>query len=250
MAADHWFELPLDHAEPARGTTTVYVRELRDAAAASDDRPYLLFLQGGPGGSSPRPNGGPEWVTWALERYRVLLLDQRGTGRSDRLDPAVIRAFGSPAAQADHLALFRADSIVQDAEAIRRELLGDEPWTVLGQSFGGFCTFTYLSFAAHGLRECLLTGGVPPLTVGVDDVYRSTYGAVAPPHGRPGRGLPLDPDPAARGRRPPGPPRRAPARRRAADRAAAAGGRPRPGRRGRPAAAALPGRGRVGRSTG
>ncbi len=48
----------------------------------------------------------------------------------------------------------------------------------LGQSFGGFCTFTYLSFAPHGLRECLLTGGIPPLTAGIDDVYRSTYRAV------------------------------------------------------------------------
>ena len=108
----------------------------------------------------------------------MLLLDQRGTGRSSRLDPAVITALGSPQQQADHLALFRADSIVQDCEAIRRALLGDEPWTVLGQSFGGFCTFTYLSFAPAGLRECLVTGGIPPLATAIDDVYRSTYAAI------------------------------------------------------------------------
>jgi pimeloyl-ACP methyl ester carboxylesterase len=178
VAGDHWFDLPLDHLDPARGRTEVYVRELRDPETADRDLPYLLFLQGGPGGPSPRPNDGPAWIGWALERYRVLLIDQRGTGRSNRLDPAVIGSLGSPQQQADHLALFRADSIVQDAEAVRRQLLGDAPWTVLGQSFGGFCTFTYLSFAPAGLHECLVTGGIPPLATGIDDVYRSTYAAV------------------------------------------------------------------------
>jgi pimeloyl-ACP methyl ester carboxylesterase len=178
VAIDRWFDLPLDHQDPSRGRTTVYARELRAAETADAHLPYLLFLQGGPGGASPRPSGGPEWIGWALERYRVLLLDQRGTGRSSRLDPAVIRGVGSPRQQADQLALFRADSIVQDAEAIRRELAGDEPWTVLGQSFGGFCTFTYLSFAPDGLRECFLTGGIPPLTADIDDIYRSTYRAI------------------------------------------------------------------------
>lgn len=179
VAGDHWFDLPLDHLDPARGRTEVYVRELRHPDTADSERPYLVFLQGGPGGAGPRPSAGPEWVDWALERYRVLLLDQRGTGRSSRLDPAVIESVGSPQQQADHLALFRADSIVQDCEAIRRELVGDQPWTVLGQSFGGFCTFTYLSFAPAGLHECFVTGGIPPLVTGIDDVYRATYAAVA-----------------------------------------------------------------------
>ena len=48
----------------------------------------------------------------------------------------------------------RADSIVRDAEALRQELLpGDgaaSRWAVLGQSFGGFCSLTYLSFAPEG----------------------------------------------------------------------------------------------------
>jgi hypothetical protein len=58
--------------------------------------------------------------------------------------------------QADYLTCFRADSIVLDAELIRRELIGSEPWSVLGQSFGGFCVTSYLSFAPDGLREALL----------------------------------------------------------------------------------------------
>lgn len=175
LAADHYVDVPLDHQDPALGTTTVFARELRDPATADQDKPYLIFLQGGPGGASPRPDGGPAWVRWAVERYRVLLLDQRGTGRSNPLDPQVIQGFGTPQQQADRLALYRADSIVQDCEVIRRQLLGDQPWTTLGQSFGGFCTFTYLSFAADGLTECYVTGGIPGLTRTTDDNYRSTY---------------------------------------------------------------------------
>ena len=31
---------------------------------------------------------------------------------------------------------------------------------MLGQSFGGFCAMTYLSFAPEGLREAFITGGL------------------------------------------------------------------------------------------
>ena len=85
----------------------------------------------------------------------------------------------SPQAQADYLAHFRADSIVRDAELIRRQLTGGQPWSVLGQSFGGFCTVSYLSLAPDGLREAFITGGLPGLEATADDVYRVTYPIVA-----------------------------------------------------------------------
>lgn len=31
-------------------------------------------------------------------------------------------------------------AIVRDAELIRQAVTGGEPWSVLGQSYGGFCT--------------------------------------------------------------------------------------------------------------
>ncbi|MBI1282179.1 MAG: alpha/beta fold hydrolase, partial [Anaerolineaceae bacterium] len=65
---------------------------------------------------------------------------------------------------------------VRDAEFIRTQLLGaDVKWSVLGQSYGGFCITTYLSFAAEGLREAFITGGVPPALRSAEDVYRATY---------------------------------------------------------------------------
>ena len=90
--------------------------------------------------------------------------------------PQTLAARGDARAQADYLMHFRADSIVRDAESIRHELIGDEvPWTVLGQSYGGFCAVTYLSTHPHGLREVFITGGVPPLAGSTDDYYRHTY---------------------------------------------------------------------------
>jgi len=44
----------------------------------------------------------------------------------------------SPQAQADYLAMHRADNIVRDAEVIR-QCLGQPQWSIIGQSFGGFC---------------------------------------------------------------------------------------------------------------
>jgi pimeloyl-ACP methyl ester carboxylesterase len=108
----------------------------------------------------------------ALRDYRVLLVDQRGTGRSTPVGAEI--PGDAPDAQAAYLALFRADSIVRDCEWIRQEL-GIDRWSVLGQSFGGFTSMTYLSIAPDGLREAYITGGLSPIGRPVDDVYAATY---------------------------------------------------------------------------
>ena len=164
--------VPLDHARPDGPRITVFTREV--AAPDGADRPYLVFLQGGPGYEATRPASPPTgWMRRALTEYRVLLLDQRGTGRSTPVGPEIP---GETAAdQAAYLAHFRADSIVRDAESIRREL-GVDRWSLLGQSFGGFTSLTYLSIAPEGLREALITGGLAPITNRpVDDVYGATW---------------------------------------------------------------------------
>jgi pimeloyl-ACP methyl ester carboxylesterase len=181
VLTDHHFSVPLDHRRPEGEQIEVFGREVVATAKAGDDRlPWLVFLQGGPGFPAQRPVGRSTWLDRALDDYRVLLLDQRGTGRSTPVTARSLQRFGSAAAQAEHLAAFRADSIVLDCELARRQLCGpDRPWTVLGQSFGGFCTVTYLSFAPHGMAEALLTGGLPGLDTHADDVYRHTYATVA-----------------------------------------------------------------------
>jgi pimeloyl-ACP methyl ester carboxylesterase len=164
--------VPLDHARPDGPTITVFTREVADPDGA--ERPYLVFLQGGPGFEATRPTSPPSgWMKRALRDYRVLLLDQRGTGRSTPVGPDIPGA--TPDEQATYLTHFRADSIVRDAEHIRREL-GVDRWSVLGQSFGGFTSLSYLSIAPEGLREAFLTGGLAPVDGRtVDDVYGATY---------------------------------------------------------------------------
>jgi pimeloyl-ACP methyl ester carboxylesterase len=164
--------VPLVHGDPSRGTISVFTREV--AAPDGLDRPYLVFLQGGPGMEATRPTSPPSgWVARALADFRVLLLDQRGTGRSTPVGPDLPGA--TAAAQAEYLTHFRADSIVRDLELIRAEL-GVDRWSLLGQSFGGFTSLTYLSIAPEGLRESLITGGLAPITNRpADEVYAATW---------------------------------------------------------------------------
>jgi pimeloyl-ACP methyl ester carboxylesterase len=179
ILADHTFLVPADHGNPEGDQIEMYAREIVATGKAAANLPWLLFLQGGPGFGAQRPVGRDGWLDRALNDYRVLLLDQRGTGRSSPVTRQGLAALGPAKAQAEYLAHFRADSIVLDAELIRRELTGDEPWSVLGQSFGGFCTVSYLSFAPHGIREAFITGGLPGLAATADEVYRLTYPQVA-----------------------------------------------------------------------
>ena len=100
VITDHTFQVPLDHADPGGERIEVYAREVVAAGKERDPLPWLVFLQGGPGGRSPRPLGRDGWLTRALDDYRVLLLDQRGTGRSTRVGWHGVLRRGGPQEQA------------------------------------------------------------------------------------------------------------------------------------------------------
>ena len=167
---EHRFEAPLDHADPEGERIALFARELRAARAADETRPYLLFFNGGPGHPNQRPASAGIWSD-ALKEFHVLLLDQRGTGLSTPQNAETLPARGDAAAQAHHLTHFRADNIVRDAELLRTRLELDR-WSVLGQSYGGFCVTTYLSLAPDALREAFITGGLPPVGRSAEEVYR------------------------------------------------------------------------------
>lgn len=156
--------------EITRDQWTVFARVL-----GQPDAPALLFLQGGPG--SPAPRQRFEWIHAALRRgFRVVLLDQRGTGRSTRIDAAVPELI-----TADTLAQLRAPEIIKDAEAIREEL-GIARWDVLGQSFGGFCLLHYLAVAPERIGLAMFTGGLASISEGPDAVYEATFAKLRARH--------------------------------------------------------------------
>lgn len=176
ILTDYYFDLPLDYAKPQGKKIAVFVREvITPENQHQSDLPCLLFFQGGPGLTAPRPDAKSGWLARALQEYRVFFLDSRGTGLSTPVNFQSLTRQGSPLEQAQYLQFFRADSIVKDAEQIRKILLGDTPWSILGQSFGGFCVASYLSFAPDGLREAIIAGGIPPIGIPIDDIYRASY---------------------------------------------------------------------------
>ena len=122
---------------PGRRAITVFAREVADADGR--DRPFLRLpagrprLRGAPADAAPEPPGlaGPRAA--GLPGADARPARHRPVHAGRRRSPGM-----TPQQQADYLTHFRADSIVRDAELIRREL-GVERWSVLGQSFGGFC---------------------------------------------------------------------------------------------------------------
>lgn len=142
-----------------------------------EDLPYLVYLQGGPGSEAPRPgDGNPSWLKTALERYRVVMIDQRGTGLSTPVGDELLEMSVSEATEyATHL---RADSIVRDCEAFR-EHLGADQWSLLGQSFGGFCTLHYLTKFPDSIAHAYFTGGLPAVGRTADEIYALTYEKMA-----------------------------------------------------------------------
>ncbi|CAK7201091.1 hypothetical protein SEUCBS139899_003793 [Sporothrix eucalyptigena] len=160
------------------------LRELRDLFS----KPWLAYLEGGPGAGNREPHDYAFTRSMLNRGYQLLFLDYRGTGMSTAVCAATLKRRGDAEAQAKYLRLFRADNIVRDLEAVRRCLLDDPPtssnsasvpnkkkWSILGQSFGGFVSLTYLSFYSEGLREVFMTGGMAPVGKSPEEVYTATY---------------------------------------------------------------------------
>ncbi|KAL1899190.1 hypothetical protein Sste5346_003112 [Sporothrix stenoceras] len=166
------------------------------------DKPIAVYLVGGPGSDNPF-TANPEVTDHYLNLgFQVLFMDYRGTGsstlqRADQLDTNAFpnNAMAYPEGvvpslqgltaekQAETLTWYRQDNIVRDLEAIRKHLVSAgikaaNKWTLVGQSYGGWVSFTYLSFYPEALNMVIVTGGIPPVGQEADDVYRNTYKTV------------------------------------------------------------------------
>ena len=164
---EHEVEVPVSREDASLGNIRVFCREL----SADDSLPAIAYFQGGPGKSGPRTL--MEWIPEALKRYRVFLMDERGTGRSHKIDRTTPERI-----TADMLAHLRPPDVAADAEAMRQHL-GLEQWDLLGNSFGAACASSYLSYFPSGLRRVHLAGAVPEPEMDVDAFNRLTFQLLA-----------------------------------------------------------------------
>ena len=180
---DHSIKVPLDWSgnTPGDGFSgeelSLFYRVVTAPEHVHDDLPLLVFLQGGPGGAGPRPTNATSdgWIAEAIKHFRVVLPDQRGTGRSSCVDSHTMESIGDARLQARYLKHFLADSVVRDFEHLRLTAFHGQPWVTVGQSYGGFLTLTYLSLFSAGILASFTTGGIAHVPVDVVEVYEHTF---------------------------------------------------------------------------
>ena len=106
----------------------------------------VVVLAGGPGFGAGYMQ---PVVNMVAKDHTVVLLEQRGTGRS-------LPAVETPAT-------VNEDLVISDLEALRRKL-GYKSWTVLGHSFGTFTALRYAIAHPSRVRALALLAVVPPRT--------------------------------------------------------------------------------------
>lgn len=129
------------HALPPLETGTLRTRDghrVWFAAAGARDGVPVVVLHGGPGSGS-QPGA---LRLFDLSRFRVVLVDQRGTGAS------------TPHGSVRHN---RTDYLIDDLEAIRARL-GFERWGVLGGSWGASLALAYAGQCPQSVTGVVLRG--------------------------------------------------------------------------------------------
>jgi hypothetical protein len=106
----------------------------------------VIFFNGGP--ASPA-GSSIETLKILSDKHPInfVVFDQRGTGCSSPFPE-----------DAEKIALYSSRSIVNDAEALRKFLLGERKWKVFGQSYGGLIVQRYLETRPSGVSSAYSHG--------------------------------------------------------------------------------------------
>ena len=125
----------------------------------------VVFLHGGPGGeTSPRHRR-----LFDPERYRIVLVDQRGSGRS--LPHASEPGYD--------LAVNTTWHLVADLEVLREEL-GIEAWQVFGGSWGSTLALAYAQAHPGRVTELVLRGIFTGRRKELEWLYEGPAGSIFP----------------------------------------------------------------------
>ncbi len=126
-----------------------------------DGKPVLI-VHGGPGAG--RPAGTPK--SFDPQRYRIILFDQRGCGRS-------LPHAGDPSTD---LTLNTTEHLLRDMEQLR-DYLGVQKWLLFGGSWGAALSLAYAERHPDRVTELILPAFWTMSRTEVDWLYR---GGVAP----------------------------------------------------------------------
>ncbi|SRR5579883_248356 len=129
-----------EHRIKVNGVELFYAEE-------GDGSPCLL-LHGGPGLDHQ------EFVPWLsplASSARLIYLDYRGNGRSERIAPE----------------LFTTAAVVEDVEALR-QALGFPQMAVLGHSFGGFIALSYALAHPSAVSRLIVSCSAPSYDIGAE----------------------------------------------------------------------------------
>jgi pimeloyl-ACP methyl ester carboxylesterase len=164
--------VPLDHSGRVPGHLTLRVAMVGPAKAP---RGTLVFLTGGPGQPGvPFVRRIQQRLGTSLRGYRLVMFDQRGTGRGALRCPALQRAAGSsdltvpPASAVDACArtlgrsraFYTTADTVADLDLLRRAL-GVERLTLDGVSYGTFVAERYALAHPDHVERLVLDSVVP-----------------------------------------------------------------------------------------
>ena len=175
--------VPLDWSNPGEESIELFVAKL--SARTNHPQPDpLTLIAGGPGQSASDSFPAIAHAFRHIRRDRdILLLDQRGTGKSNRLDcpetndeqqiefdPEKISSLSREclAAQQVDPRYFTTSIAVKDLEHLRKQLYIDQ-WNIYGVSYGTRVALHYLRRYPDSVRTLILDAVVPPgISLGPD----------------------------------------------------------------------------------
>ena len=175
--------VPLDRAGAVPGQVPLFVRRLRAQQGAPQTRTALVALAGGPGQpASPAAADFAVALAPGVRDRDLLVLDQRGTGRSGPLHCRALdggQTISSITRCAQELGpargFYRTTDSVEDLEALRAAA-GYEPLAFYGVSYGTKVALDYAARYPTRVERLVLDSVVPP--AGPDPLQRSSFRSV------------------------------------------------------------------------
>jgi pimeloyl-ACP methyl ester carboxylesterase len=186
-------EVPEDRSKPAGRKIAIFAAVLPANTVNPKDDP-LVILAGGPGQAASHLAPFAARLTELRRTRDVVLIDQRGVGRSSPLTCAAFKPRDDDVFDTDPLprardclaelkrqgvdaAQYTTAAWIADLEAMR-EALGYSRWNLWGGSYGTRVAQEYLRRFPERVRTMTLDGVAPPAMVITLDVWRTREAAL------------------------------------------------------------------------